>query len=447
MPTIQEMREERAKLVADARSIIDAAGKEKRELSKDEQVRTDKMLDDADKIKDTIAERERAEARMLRLEETERGIASEPKRNPGDGPGRGAHRREREGGADDVRELRYRVANGEERVYQFNGRLATEEYREAFNRYLRGGKAAAAGLARAEGREDRALAADSDIDGGYLLAPMQTVAGLLKAVDDAVVVRQFATVMQLTNAQSLGQPTLDTDASDAEWTSEVKTGSTDSTMKFGRRELNPSPLAKRALVSRKLLRASPMGVEALVRQRLAYKFGVTEEKAFLVGTGANQPLGLFTASANGISTNRDVSTGSTTDWTADALIDMKFTLKSQYLANARWLMHRDGMKRIRKLKDSTNQYLWQPGLSAGEPDMILNLPYTLSEFAPNTWTTGKYVAVLGDLRFYHIAEALALEIQRLDELYAESNQVGFIGRMEVDGMPALEEAFVRAKTA
>ena len=46
---------------------------------------------------------------------------------------------------------------------------------------------------------------------------------------------------------------------------------------------------------------------------------------------------------------------------------------------------------------------------------------------------------------YHIVDALNMQVQRLTELYAESNQTGYIGRAEVDGMPVLEEAFARLK--
>jgi HK97 family phage major capsid protein len=67
----------------------------------------------------------------------------------------------------------------------------------------------------------------------------------------------------------------------------------------------------------------------------------------------------------------------------------------------------------------------------------------LSEYAPNTFTSGKYVGILGDFRFYWIADALDMQIQRLVELYAETNQVGLIGRLETDGMPVLSEAFTR----
>jgi HK97 family phage major capsid protein len=58
-----------------------------------------------------------------------------------------------------------------------------------------------------------------------------------------------------------------------------------------------------------------------------------------------------------------------------------------------------------------------------------------------------YVGIIGDFSFYYIADSLQLEFQRLDELYAGNSQVGFIARLESDGMPVLEEAFARVKLA
>jgi HK97 family phage major capsid protein len=71
----------------------------------------------------------------------------------------------------------------------------------------------------------------------------------------------------------------------------------------------------------------------------------------------------------------------------------------------------------------------------------------MSEYAPNTFTTGLYVGLIGDWSQYWIVDALDLTIQRLVELYAETNQTGFIGRMETDGAPVLAEAFARVKLA
>ncbi len=285
--------------------------------------------------------------------------------------------------------------------------------------------------------------------GGFLVMPEEFVSELIKAVDDEVVIRQLATVRQLRSAANLGVPALDTDPSDPDWTSEVATGSEDTAMRFGKRELSPHPLAKRVKVSKKLLRMTADEAESIIRARLAYKFGVAQEKGFLSGDGVNKPLGLFAASTDGIDTSRDVVCGTTTAITADGLIDVKFSLKAAYWGrpSTRWIIHRDGFRQVRKLKDANNQYLWAPGLAGGEPNRILDIPYLVSEFAPNTFTTGLYVLLIGDISFYWIAEALDMEIQRLAELYAEANQVGFIGRAELDGMPTLAEAFIRGKLA
>lgn len=259
---------------------------------------------------------------------------------------------------------------------------------------------------------------------------------------------------QLTTAESLGVPTLDTDLSDAEWTSELATGSQDDGMRFGKRELRPHPVAKRVKISRKLMRSSATNPETLVRERMEYKFGVTAEKAYMVGDGNQKPLGLFTAHADGIPTGRDIdiSTSGTgfvnvaAGNAADDLITAKYTLKGAYHKKAQWLFHRLMIASVRKLKDGDGNYIWRAGLADGEPDKILDLPFIMSEFAPSTFGDGDYVGILGDFSYYWIAEALQFEVQRLNELYAETNQVGFIGRQEADGMPVLAEAFVRLQS-
>jgi len=295
--------------------------------------------------------------------------------------------------------------------------------------------------------EFRAMQADSDAAGGYLVTPQQFVNRLIKAIDDQVFIREWATKNTVTNAQSLGMPYLSADPADSSWTSELAIGTEDSTMAFGKRELNPKPLAKYIKISNKLLRLNP-DVESLVIQRLAYKFAITFEKACLTGSGANQPLGVLTASDDGISTSRDVSTGNTaTSIQTDGLIEAKYTLKAGYWPNAKWLFHRDAVKQRAKLQDDTWRYLWQNSVQMGQPDMLFGVPLFTSEYVSNTFTTGLYVGILGDFSYYHIADALDFSIQRLNELYAATNQTGFIGRLESDAMPVLAEAFVRVKLA
>jgi len=414
MPTrksIRELLEDRAALITEARAIIEQA--ESRDLTSEEEARHSQILDDADALKRRID----AETRQL---EAERAAAATVAPRE---PDRGSEDR----GSESAAERRARLQG------------------VAFRSFLSGNLHAAPPDAL---EEFRALQADIDTAGGYITAPPEFVDMLIGNIDDQVFVRRLATGYQLPMAASLGVPTRDADVDDADWTSELETGAEDTGLAFGMRELRPHPLAKRIRVSRTLIRQATIGVEALVGQRLGYKFAVALENAYLTGSGQQQPLGVFTASADGISTGRDVSTGNTTTApTFDGLKEAKYTLKGAYWAGARWMFHRDVVKIIDKLKDGDGQYIWQPSVVVGQPDRLLNLPLDMSEFAPNTLTTGSYVGILGDWSHYWIADALGFQIQRLDELYAESNRVGFIGRAESDGAPVLEEAFVRVTLA
>lgn len=410
MPKFKEMMQERAKLVKQARGILDLVEKENRDLSAEENSHYETIMADVDKIGDKIEREQKiAEAERALGEIVDEPIKPEP----------------------------------ESQETRDDGDKLKEKYVLAYRDYLAHGNRSGV-----MSDEFRALQMDSDTAGGYIVAPEQFVNQLIKDIDNAVIIRRYARTFPLTQAESMGAPVLDNDPSDADWTSELGTGSADSTMSFGKRELRPHPLAKRIKVSRKLLRAAAMNPEQLVRDRLAYKFGVTEENAFLNGNGAQKPLGVFTASDDGISTGQDVSTGnSDTAIAADNLIEVKYKLKPGYWPNCRWIFHRDAIKQIRKLKDGEGQYIWKAGISSDRGDTILDMPVHMSEYAPNTFTTGEYVGILGDFSYYWIADALNLSIQRLDELYAETNQVGFIGRLETDGMPVLENAFVRVTLA
>jgi len=411
MRSILKLREQRAKLIHDAREILNKADGEKRDLTDEERGNYDAAFGEAQKIKDQIEREERQLAAELDLEGS---VDDPPKPDDGDGdPNEKLNRR------------------------------ARPEYRAAFARYLTGGQ-------RALGPdEQRAIQTDDDIKAGYLVADEQFASGLIKFVDDFVHIRQVAHVEPpLTTAKSLGVPSLDTDVADADWTGEITSVTEDTALAVGKREFNPSLLSKLVKVSSKLLRLSSGGAASLVLDRLGYKIGVTQEKAFLTGTGANQPLGVFTASADGIPTSRDVSTDNTTTAIkADNLRRVKMSLKAPHRMRSQWLFHRDTVLQASLLKDGNGQYLWQEGLRVGEPDRLLGLPIMESEYAPNTFTTGLYVGILGNWDFYWIVDALDMQVQRLDELYAGTNQVGFIGRMESDGMPVLGEAFARVKLA
>lgn len=409
---LKALREERGVIVKHMHDLVDKAQAEKRDLTTEEAHEHGKLFDQAE-AKRALMEVEERNITLARQEADQAAQQAEERarlaRMSGDAPPEET---------DEVREKRM----------------------AAFRKFLRNGVSAMTS------EEMRALQVTPDTAGGYLLAPAAFVDQLIKKLDNQVFVRGKATKYRVANANGLGVPTLDNDPADFDWTTELATGSEDSTMSFGKRELKPFPMAKRIKISKQLLRTAAIPVENTVMDRLTYKLGVTQEKAYLTGSGNAQPLGLFTASSDGISTGQDFSTGNTAI-TFDGLMEAKMSLKAQYWNKGEWLFHRDAVKMLSKLKDGEGQYLWRMSVRDGEPDTILNRPLNISEYVPNTFTSGLYVGLFGDLSYYWIADLLDLQIQRLVELYAETNQDGFIGRYEGDGMPVLEEAFARVKLA
>ena len=307
-------------------------------MPSDKHQQVKKLLDDADAIQEKI-ESGRADLEEVKRLPGHRQWAEEPATTmefPGSaGAGAGATS---QGGAEARAEVLQRAGFGE---------------------WLKhGGVALASGIPVRGVEEFKALQADSDTAGGYLIAPSMVVRDLIKDIDDMVYIRTLATVHTISAGQSLGAPTLETDISDPVWTSELQTGNEDTTEPFGRRELNPQPLAKRVKMSNKLLQAPGIDAEAFWLGRMAYKFGVAEENTFLNGHGANQPLGLMVAHDDGIPTSRDVSDDNeATEVTSKGLINAMYTIKSAYWPRLRWMFHRDAVKQVRLLQDNDGQFL------------------------------------------------------------------------------------------
>lgn len=295
-----------------------------------------------------------------------------------------------------------------------------------------------------------ALQQDNPSQAGYLVAPEQFMSEIIQTKDNLMFMRQISRVLPpLSKAQSLGFPKRTARMSTFAWGTEISAPTADTTLAFGKREFIPKPATGGILISKTLIRNAAIDAEAYLKTEMVYNQATNEEQAFMTGDGAGKPLGVFTASVDGISTARDFSTGnSATEMKFDGLMGAKYALNAAYHAGASWLFNSQGVLQIAKLKNSDGQYIWQPSVVAGTPDMLLGFPVRMSEYAPKTFTTKLYTGILGNFKEgYWICDSLNMEIQALVELYALSNQVYYIGRQEVDGAPVLEEAFVRIQLA
>jgi len=419
MESLKELLDKRKTSFETMKGILDKAQNEKRELSAEETGQYETLDAEIDALTKKINAKNEGENRRRRLANLEASILQQDidRQTDPSQPG----------------------VDGKKLATDKLGPRGTPEYLEQFTNFLRTGDPS-------ELLENLALQSSKNPEGGYLVAAEQMVRDMLKNVDDAVRIRKLARGFVVREAKSLGVRCRTTKASTFAYSAELEVSTADSSLRFGKKSLYPHHMTGEISVSRDLVRTSDMDIVGFIREELARDSGEVEEQAYMTGDGAEKPLGMFTASTDGISTSRDVLTGSATGFTGDGLIDAYYSLKSQYRNRSTWLFNRTGVKNLRKLKDGNGQYLWVPGLRAGEPDLLHGRPVEDSEFCPGTFTTGLYVGMLADFGYYWYADALDLEIQVCLELAARQNQVVYIGRRKHDGMPVLEEAFARLKT-
>ena len=296
--------------------------------------------------------------------------------------------------------------------------------------------------------ETRSLTTGSETQAGFLNAPQEFVQQLIVNVKNLVFIESLATGHPTTNANGLGYPTLETDLDDFEMVTEIKTTLEDTAIAFGKREFKPHPSSKLIKISDAMLRADGMNPEAIVMDRAAYKYAILKEYKYLLGSGNQEPLGLFVASDKGIGTGRDVTMAYSDDFTGDDIVSAKYNEKAQYMNSKTcgWLFNRTAVAKLAKVKDGIGRYLFEMTDKIGAMDQLKGSPLYMSEYVPNTFTAGQYVGMFGDYKWYFTATSLSLRVLRFNELFRPTREIGFQFDTEFDGMPVLQEAFTRIKT-
>ena len=277
-----------------------------------------------------------------------------------------------------------------------------------------------------------ALQEGTDSEGGYLV-PDEFERTLVEALEEENVFRTLAHVIQ-TSSGDRKIPVVASKGT-ASWVDE-EGAYTESDDAFSQVSIGAYKLGTMIKVSEELLADSVFDLEAYISKEFARRIGAREEESFFNGDGKGKPLGIL-ADAGGAEVG--VNAGSPTAITADDVIDLFYSLKAPYRKNAVWVMNDATVKQIRKLKDSTGQYLWQPSLVAGTPDTILGRPVKTSAFMPTAAAGAKTIA-FGDFKYYWIADRQGRTFKKLSELYAANGQVGFMGTQRVDGKLILPEA-------
>ena len=276
-----------------------------------------------------------------------------------------------------------------------------------------------------------ALQVGTDSEGGYLV-PDEFERTLIEALEEENIFRRIATVIH-SNSGDRKIPVVASKGT-AGWIDEegLYPESDDS---FGQLSLGAYKLGTMIKISEELLNDSAFDMDGYITREFARRIGTKEEEAFFKGDGTGKPLGLLadTGGADiGVTT-----TGASI--TADDVIDLYYSLRVPYRKKAKWIMNDSTVSALRKLKDQNGQYLWQPSLVAGTPNTILGCEVISSPFMPSI-ATGEKAIAFGDYSYYWIADRQGRTFKRLNELFATTGQVGFLGAQRVDGKLILPEA-------
>ena len=393
--TILELREKRAKAWEAAKAFLDSHRKENGVLSAEDDAAYTKMEQEITDLGKEIARLERQEALDAEL--------NRPVNRPLTGkPGGRAD-------ADD----------GEDKT----GR-ASDDYRKNFWNAMRS-KVPMPNVTNA-------LQIGTDSEGGYLV-PDEYERTLVEALEEENIFRQMAKVIK-TSSGDRKIPVVASKGT-ASWIDE-EGAYPESDDSFGQVSIGAYKLGTMIKVSEELLNDSVFDLQSYISREFARRIGAKEEEAFFTGDGKGKPLGVL-AATGGAETG--VTAASATAVTADELMDLYYSLKSPYRKKSMWVLNDSTIKAIRKLKDNNGQYLWQPSLTAGAPDMILGRPIKTSAYMPAIAAGAKTIA-FGDFSYYWIADRQGRSFKRLNELFAATGQVGFLASQRVDGKMILAEA-------
>src|SRR5690606_13987832 len=267
--------------------------------------------------------------------------------------------------------------------------------------------------------EVKTLSAGSDPDGGYFVTP---------DVSGRIVTKVYETspMRQVASQQTISTDALegieDLDEAGAAYAGEQSTSGNTDTPEIGKWKIPVFWIDTEPKATQQLLDDAAVDVEGWLAGKVADKFARFENKEFVAGaTGKIRGFTSYPTAAD---------SGSGVDWgklghvlsgksgafadsnPADKLFDLVGCLKDAYLGNARWMMRRSLVSTIRKFKNGTGDYIWQPALTLGTPETLLGYPVVRAEDMP-ALATGSISLAFGDFSAgYQIVDRQGIRVLR-----------------------------------
>jgi len=297
------------------------------------------------------------------------------------------------------------------------------EYSNAFSAHFRKGDVQAA------------LNKGADAEGGYL-APIEWDRTITDKLVEVSPMRQIASVQSISGAGF--KKIFNLGGTGSGWVGETAARPQTASGTFGVMTYTPGEIYANPAATQQILDDSEIDLEAWLASEVEKEFSLQEGIAFVAGNGVNKPTGFLTyaagaanAAAHPFGAIPVTTAAAAATFTSDELIDLVYSLPGALSQNARFVMNRLSLARIRKMKDGDGNYLWQPSYQAGQPQQVLAFPVTEMAAMPNV-AADAYPIAFGDFkRGYLIVDRLGIRVLR--DPYTNKPYVHFYTTKRVGG--------------
>jgi len=442
--TVQELIKKSIESYEKGRAIVTHAENEKKELTADQRAEAHKLFDEGDAFKKQADEQKRIEDADKAIVELKAPNYLRPRGGDDEEIARKAIEAARLGNGGGITT----ALNPSDPRFKYLRPAVTVESKAAFEAYIR--FATNGNLHALSDIERKALSPLTDPEGGMLLTDEYRTE-IIRKLRNAVHIRQRARVITTAAAQ-VSFPTFDPQDSQTtlpQAQPNAAIGAANLTNIFGKVTFTPHKRATIVQIPLELIEDAAVDVTSLITDFFgSIRLPEIEEVDFISGTGVNQPVGLITAmKSKGLPTL--AIAGATTAMVPEDIVKTVYGIREVYRRGASFLLHRLVIQAVRLFRTNiggagTGSFMFQPSVQAGEPATLFGYPILESEFFTNPYAgaAGDAMMMFGDLSYYWIVDRIDMMLQRLNELYAANDQVGFRLRVRYDGAPVLAEPFL-----
>lgn len=290
-----------------------------------------------------------------------------------------------------------------------------QKHRDAFLNYMRKGASAEEEL---KAIEAKSLSAGSNPDGGYVV-PFQLDSTIDRVLSEVSPIRAISSVMQVSTG--LLRKPVNMGGAGAGWVGEAESRPQTATPTLNMLEFPVMEMYANPAATQTLLDDAYINIEQWLADEVQITFAEQEGAAFVAGNGVNKPRGFLAydtvANANyawgklGFTVSGGASDFAATE-PENVFIDLIHSLKAGYRTGARFVMNSATLAKVRKFKDGNDNFIWQPGLQAGQPDRLLGYAITEAEDMPDVGA-GEFPIAFGNFnRGYQVVDRIGTRVLR-----------------------------------